>query len=85
MTSMSITVNEYTSRVLGVVKEKYGLKTKAEALDRFVDMYGDQFVEKEIKEEIMAKMKKDTKEWESKHNFKRKMSTKELDKITGVG
>lgn len=84
MTSMSITVNEYTSRVLGVVKEKFGLKDKAEALDKFSAMYGEDFVEKEVKEEVLKNMIKDCEEWEGKHKFKRKMSLKELDKLCGI-
>ena len=51
MTSMSITVNEYTNRVLGVIKEKFGLKDKAAALNKFADMFGEEFVEREVKDE----------------------------------
>lgn len=84
MTSMSITVNEYTSRVLGVVKEKFGLKDKAEALDKFADMYGEEFVNKEVRDEVVKEMIKDCEEWERKCKFKRKMTLKELDKLCGI-
>ena len=84
MTSMSITVNEYTSRVLGVVKEKFGLKDKAQALDKFADMYGEEFVDKEVKEEVVEEMIRDCEGWEKKHKFKRKMTLKELDKLCGI-
>ncbi|MFH1316202.1 MAG: hypothetical protein ABII01_01670 [Candidatus Woesearchaeota archaeon] len=84
MTSMSITVNEYTTRVLGVIKEKFGLKDKAEALDKFAEIYGDEFVEKEVKEEVIKEMVTDCEKWEKKHNFKKKMSITELDKLCGI-
>ena len=78
---MSITVNDYTSRVLGVVKERFGLRDKAEALDKFTEIYGEEFVEKEVKEELLKKMIKDCENWEAKHKFKRKMTLKELDRL----
>ena len=81
---MSITVNEYTNRVLGVIKEKFGLKDKAAALDKFAEMYGSEFVEKEMKDELIQEMIKDCDEWEKKHKFKRKMTLKELDKLCGL-
>jgi len=56
MTSMSINVNEYTNRVLGVIKEKFGLKDKAEALNKFADMYGEEFIEKEVKDEVVEEV-----------------------------
>jgi hypothetical protein len=84
MTSMSISVNEYTSKVLGVIKEKFGLKDKAEALDKFADMYGEEFVEKEVKAELLKRMISDCESWEKAHKFKRKTTLKELDKLCGV-
>lgn len=44
---MNLKVNEYTSRVLGVIKEKYGLKDKAQALDKFAQIYGDKYISAE--------------------------------------
>jgi hypothetical protein len=51
--TINVKVKDYTSRVLGVVKEKYGLKDKAEALDKFAEMYGEEFVDHEVKEEVI--------------------------------
>ena len=81
---MSITVNEYTSKVLGVIKEKFGLKDKAQALDKFAEMYGEEFVDREVKEEVIEEVIKNSKEWEKKYKFKRKMTLKELDKLCGI-
>ena len=51
--AMNVKINEYTNRVLGVLKEKYGLKDKGQALDKFADIYGEEFVDKEVKEEVI--------------------------------
>ena len=51
--SMNVKVHDYTSRVLGVIKEKYGLRDKAEALDKFADMYGDEFLEREVRDDVI--------------------------------
>ena len=83
MTSMSITVNEYTNRVLGVIKEKFGLKDKAEALDKFAEIFGEEFVEKEVKDEIIQEIIKDCDNHIKKYGY-RKMSLKELDKLCGL-
>lgn len=83
MTSMSITVNEYTNRVLGVIKEKFGLKDKAKALDKFADICGEEFVEKEVKEELVRGVIKSCEEHIKKYGY-RKMSLKELDKLCGL-
>ena len=84
MTSMNINVNEYTNRVLGVVKERFGLKDKAEALNKFTEMHGEEFVEKEVRDEVVEEMIRDCEKWEKKYKFKRKMSLKELDKLCGL-
>ena len=84
MVSMSITVNEYTSKVLGVIKEKFGLKDKAQALDKFAEMYGEEFVDREVRDEVIEEVIKSSKEWEKKYKFKRKMTLKELDKLCGI-
>lgn len=54
--AMNIKVNNYTSRVLGVVKEKYGLKDKGQALDKFADIFGDEFVEHEVNEKVIKEV-----------------------------
>ena len=79
--AISGTISDYTSRVLGVIKEKFGLKTKAEAINKFAEMYGDEFVDKEVRDEVIKKMIADCEEWEKTHKFKRKMSIQELDRL----
>lgn len=81
--AVNLRVSEYASRVLGVIKEKFGLKDKSEAMNKFAEMFGDEFIEKEAKEEYIKKLI----EIEKRHLEKygnRKMSLKELDKLCGV-
>ena len=54
--AMNVKVNGYTSRVLGVVKAKYGLRDKGEALDRFAEEFGEEFVEKEVREDVIKEV-----------------------------
>lgn len=74
-------IDEYTNRVLGVIKEKFGLKDKSEALNKFAEMYGEEFVEKNIREDFIADILNIVKEHHKKYPS-RKMSLKELDKLT---
>lgn len=76
-------VSDYVSRVLGVVKEKYGLKDKSEAINRFVEMFGEEFVEQGMKDEALRELIKICDEHFRKHST-RKMSLKELDRLCGM-
>ncbi|RLE38838.1 hypothetical protein DRJ17_02685 [Candidatus Woesearchaeota archaeon] len=82
-TSLNIKVEDYTNRVLGVIKEKFGLKDKAEALDKFADLFGEEFVEKEVDEKIVNEVIESCNRHIKKHGF-RKMNSKELDKLCGI-
>lgn len=76
-------INEYTNRVLGVIKEKYGLDNKSQALDKFADLFGEDFIDKEIKEECIREVIAIAKRHEKKHP-NRRMTLDELDKLCGV-
>ena len=82
MVSMNLKVSDYASRVLGVIKEKYGLRDKSEALERFADMYGDEFVDKQASEAYVKKILKLEEDHFRKHGH-RTMSDKELDQLFG--
>jgi len=73
-------IDDYTNRVLGVIKEKYGLKDKSQALNKFAEMYGKEFVEKEVKEEFITDVLNIIRSHHKKHP-NRKMSVNELDKL----
>ena len=68
--TMNLKVKDYTSRVLGVVKEKYGLKDKSDALDKFAEMYGEEFVGAEVKEEYIKKLIRIEKEHIKKYGYR---------------
>jgi hypothetical protein len=76
-------IDEYTNRVLGVIKEKYGLKTKSEALNMFADRYGEEFVDREVKDELVKEVIAISERHRKKYPNKR-MTMKELDKLCGI-
>ncbi len=78
--TMNVKVRDYTSRVLGVVKEKYGLKDKGEALDKFAELCGEEFVDREVKEEVIKGVIESCERHIKKYGF-RKMSIEELDRL----
>ncbi len=49
-------LNEYTNRVLMVVKAKYGLKDKSEAVNKFAELYGEEEVERKVKPSYLRKL-----------------------------
>ncbi len=78
-----VEINEYTNQVLNMIKVKFRLNDKSEALDKFAEMCGDEFVEKEANEEYVKKIIKICDEHRKKHPL-RKMSIEELDKLCGA-
>jgi hypothetical protein len=83
MTTVNLKIDEYTNRVLGVIKERFGLKDKGEALRLFAGMFGENFVEKEVKDEVVAEIIDSCNAHVKKHGL-RKMSEKELDALCGI-
>jgi hypothetical protein len=77
--NVNLKVSNYTSRVLGVVKEKYGLKDKAQALDKFAELYGDEYVDREVKDEVIREVIESCERHIKKYGF-RSRSVKELRK-----
>lgn len=80
--TLNLKVSDYGNRVLGVVKEKYGLKDKSDALCKFLDMFGEEFVEKEVKDEVVLEVIRDVEEMEKKGL--KPMTFDELDKLCGL-
>ena len=81
--AMNLHVSEYASRVLVVVKEKFGLRDKSEAMDKFAEMFGDEFIDKEAKDEYIKKIIEIEKRHIAKYNQK-KMTLAELDRLCGI-
>ncbi len=53
--NVNVQIDDYTNRVLGVVKEKYGLKDKGQALVRLAHEFGGEYVDKEVSEESLKR------------------------------
>lgn len=83
MVNLRAQISDYANRVLGVIKEKYGLKDKSEAINKFAEMFGEEFIEKEVKEEAIKELIKTCNDHIKRRGLK-KMSIKELDKLCGM-
>lgn len=81
MISARVELDEYSNRVMAVVKAKYGLRDKSDAINKFVELYGDEIVEKEASDAYLKKVIELADKHIKKHD-KRKMSLKELDSLT---
>jgi len=68
-----ININERTNRVLNVVKAKFGLKDKSEAINLVVDEYEGTFLEPELRPDYKKKLQNIVK---SKH-----LSREEFEKM----
>jgi hypothetical protein len=75
-----VSLSKYGNKVLNVVKAKFDLNDKSEALNKFLDIYGDEFVEKEAKEDYIKKVISIEENHLRKYG-KRKMSLRDLDKL----
>ena len=62
MVQAMIKIEENTNRVLNIVKAKYGLKDKSQAIDLVVSKYEETFLEPEIRPEYAAKLERLSKE-----------------------
>lgn len=75
-----VKLNDYTNRVLGVIKAKYNLNDKSDAINKFVEIYGITEVEPEIDFNYLKKLGNLESEHLKKYGLK-KMSKQELDKL----
>ncbi len=79
MVDARVRLNDYSNRVLGVIKAKYGLKDKSAALNKFVELYGENEVEREVKDSYVKELMKIEEEHLKKYGF-RHTSIKSLRK-----
>ncbi len=80
MTQAKFELEEYSVRVLDMVKGKFGLKNRNDALNRFILEYGQDFLEPITNESYLKELDKKVLEHEKKYS-KRRMSLKELDEL----
>ncbi len=83
MISARVELDDYSNRVLGIIKIKFGLKDKSEALNKFIELYGEEIMEKEVNEEYIKKIIDITKKHFEKYGNK-KMTLQELDKLCEI-
>ena len=74
MVKAIIDINQRTNRLLNIIKAKYGLKDKSEAIDKMAEQYNQEILEPELRPEYVEKIKK----LEKNGKFKRYSSVKEL-------
>ena len=62
MVQAVINISDRTNRVLNMVKAKYGLRTKSEAIDRMATEYEEEVLEPELRPEYVERIKEIEKE-----------------------
>lgn len=77
MVQAVININEQANRVLNIVKAKYGLKDKSEAIMRVVESYEENFLEPELRPEYVGKIRG----IEKKGEFREFKSLNELKRL----
>ena len=75
MVQAVINIDENTNRVLNIVKGKYGLKNKSEAVNLVIGKFEEEFLEPELRPEYKEKLLKI-----DKGKFKKFSSIEELRK-----
>ena len=68
MVQAIITISDDVNMILNVVKAKYGLKDKSEAISAMANEYKNKLLEPELKPEFIDKMQKISKEKSIKVN-----------------
>jgi len=62
MVQAIIKLGEHQDRVLTIVKGKYGLKNKSDAVNLVIDLFEDSLLEPELRPEFIKKIKKQEKQ-----------------------
>ena len=58
MVQAIINIEEHTNRILNIVKAKFGLKDKSEAIDMMAEQYEKEVLEPELRPEYKTKLTK---------------------------
>ncbi len=80
MVHARVSLNEYVNKVLNVVKAKFDLRDKSEAINKFIEIFGDEFVEKEASDQYLKKILEIEKRHFEKYGYK-KMTSKEFKEL----
>ena len=57
-----IDITKEANQILNIIKARFNLKTKSEAINKLALSYGEEFLEPQLRPEFIAKMKKRQKE-----------------------
>lgn len=58
MVTAIINISEHTNRILNIVKAKYGLNDKSEAINMMAEEYEEEIMEPELRPEYIKKAKR---------------------------
>ncbi|MBW2995558.1 DUF2683 family protein [Candidatus Woesearchaeota archaeon] len=58
MVQAIVNINEHANRILNIIKAKFGLKDKSEAIEMMAEQYEEEILEPELKPEYVEKLKK---------------------------
>ena len=83
MSQARFELDKYTVSVLDVVKGKFGLKNRNDALNRFFQEFGGKFVVRRVNEELLSELDTLSKSHYKKHGFRSK-KLKDVDKLLGL-
>lgn len=76
-------LKEETTRVLDVVKGRYGLKNRNDAINKLVMLHYDDYIEPEFDEKELRALRKIADDYDKK-KVKRNMTLEDLDKLLGI-
>jgi Protein of unknown function (DUF2683). len=62
MVKALVDISNRTNRILNMVKAKYGLRNKSEAIDKVLEEYENEILEPELRPEFIEEMRKIEKE-----------------------
>jgi len=62
MVQAIISISKEANQVLNIVKAKYSLKDKSQAIEKVIEEYGEEVLEPELRPEYVEKLKKARKE-----------------------
>ena len=83
MVDARVQLTEYSNKVISVVKAKHSLRDKSEALNRFIEIYGPEEVEPEVKDSYIKKILRLEKAHYKKHGLKTTTIAKLRKEIEG--
>ena len=82
MVDARVNLTDYSNMILSVVKAKYSLRDKSEAINKYIEMHGHEDVEPEVKDSYVKKLLAIEEQHFKKYGYA-KMSDKQLDALFG--